>query len=245
MQDGNVPSSTSARPRLTRARVIAEAVASADADGFETVSMRTVAARLAVVPMALYKHVSDRRDLTTGMIDAVIAGFAPISPGLTGSDAVRARVAAARSALVVHPWFRTAVETAPAPTPGALAHMDAIAADFIAAGLSIDLTHYAMHALGSRIWGFSPEAFATPTPSASPDPDLAQALAARYPYVVAIAADSAVRNPGGACDSDAEFTFTLDLLLDAIERLHEAGWVSRTPSVPAVHTAPPPLSSGA
>jgi hypothetical protein len=48
-----------------------------------------------------------------------------------------------------------------------------------------------------------------------------------FPYVAAIAADAATRNPGGVCDEQAEFGFTLDLLLDAFARLHETGWQSR------------------
>jgi hypothetical protein len=49
----------------------------------------------------------------------------------------------------------------------------------------------------------------------------------RFPHVTAIARDSATRNPTGACEKQFEFEFTLDLLLDAFERLHVAGWVSK------------------
>ncbi len=41
------------------------------------------------------------------------------------------------------------------PTPGALAHLDCVTGLFLAGGLSADLTHHAMHALGSRVWGFT------------------------------------------------------------------------------------------
>jgi hypothetical protein len=53
-----------------------------------------------------------------------------------------------------------------------------------------------------------------------------QELARAFPHVVAIAVDAATRNPGGACDEQSEFEFTLDLLLDAFGRLHESGWSS-------------------
>ena len=42
------------RPRLDRARVLAEAIALADAEGLESLSMRALSTRLGVVPMALY-----------------------------------------------------------------------------------------------------------------------------------------------------------------------------------------------
>ena len=37
--------------------------------------------------------------------------------------------------------------------------MDAVARALISGGFSADLTHHVMHALGNRIWGFSPEMF--------------------------------------------------------------------------------------
>ena len=64
-------------------------------------------------------------------------------------------------------------------------------------------------------------------PAPAPDEATARALAERYPNVVAIAADAHRRNPSGACEPDTEFVFTLELLLDAIERLHASGWESR------------------
>ena len=209
---------------LDRSTVLAEAVALADEGGLPAISMRALAARLGVVPMALYKHVADREDLIGGMIDAVVSGYP--SPTQDGWRArVRSRVLAARDAQARHPWMRAAIDEATRPTLVVLAHMDAVAGDFIDDGFSVDLTHYAMHALGHRIWGYVTEAFAGP-PAGVSDEASAAALAARFPHVVAIAADTAVRNPGGACDERYEFEFALDLLLDAFERLSESGWVS-------------------
>jgi hypothetical protein len=82
-----------------------------------------------------------------------------------------------------------------------------------------------MHALGHRIWGYTVEAFPGP-PAGVTDPAAAAALAERFPHVAAIAADTAMRNPAGACDERCEFEFALDLLLDAFARLQETGWVS-------------------
>jgi hypothetical protein len=140
-------------------------------------------------------------------------------------ERVRSRVLGARDAQARHPWMRDAIDEATRPTLTVLAHMDAVAADFIDDGFSVDLTHYAMHALGHRIWGYTIEAFPGP-PAGITDPESAATLAMRFPHVAAIAADTAVRNPSGACDEAYEFEFALDLLLDAFGRLHETGWVS-------------------
>jgi AcrR family transcriptional regulator len=227
-------------PPLTRAQVLAAGVALADREGLAAVSMRHLSAQLGVVPMALYKHVADKHDLVAGMIDLVVEGYAVPPPALDWRERVRARVLSARDALLEHPWLRPAIEAATQRTPAVLAHMDAVAGDLAAGGLSYDLVHYAMHALGHRIWGFSPEAFSspagpTPPPLASTPPTASSpeqqammaALAQQYPHIAAIAADTVARNPQGACDEQGEFEFTLDLLLEAVQRLHAAHWVSR------------------
>lgn len=223
---------------LSRPQVLAAAVALADREGLAAVSMRHLAAELGVVPMALYKHVSDKNDLVAGMIDLVVAGYAAPPPGLEWREGVRRRVLVARDALLEHPWLRPAIEAASQRTPAVLGHMDAVAGELAAGGLSYDLVHHAMHALGHRIWGFSPEAFSSPAaPSAPPPPTPAPstaeqeammaALAQRFPHIAAIALDAVARSPLGACDEQFEFEFTLDLLLEAVARLHAAGWSSR------------------
>ena len=221
---------TPSRTPLSRDRVLAAAVELADADGLPAVSMRSLAGRLGVVPMALYKHVGDKEDLVDGMVDAVVAAYDVPAPGLPWQEATRSRILAARRSLLAHPWLRAAIESRARRTPAVLGHMDAVAGELIAGGLSVDLTHHAMHALGHRIWGFSPEAF--DEPGAGPPSDPAEreamlaAVGARYPHIAAIAAASLADEAGG-CDEGVEFAFGLDLLLDAVAALHARGWRSR------------------
>ncbi|TAL43663.1 MAG: hypothetical protein EPN91_05995 [Salinibacterium sp.] len=159
----------------------------------------------------------------------MIASYDKPPAGLEWREAVRARVLSARSAILAHPWLRAAIESRTRRTETVLACMNAVAGEFINGGTSVDLAHYAMHALGDRIWGFSPEAFQGGAPDPAPaDPEaMMRMMSQRFPHVTAIAVDSATRNPSGACDEQFEFEFTLDLLLDAFERLHAAGWVSK------------------
>jgi AcrR family transcriptional regulator len=216
------------RHRLDRAAVVTEAIALADAEGLDGLSMRALAARLGVVPMALYKHVADKEDLVGRMVDRIVEGYdPPVGDGWRGR--VRSRVLSAREAIAAHPWLGRAIDTRQRRTETVLGHMDAVAGDFIAGGLSPDLAHYAMHALGNRIWGYSSEAFEdadAPTPADADQPAIVEYMTERFPNVVAIAMDAARRNPSGSCDQQTEFEFTLDLLLDAVDRLHTAGWES-------------------
>ena len=225
------------RTPLSRRAVLAAGVGLADRDGIESLSMRRLAETLGVVPMALYKHVADKEDLVDGMVDTVIGEFAPGEPGEPSGagecdghwkPTVRRTVLSARRVVASHPWARAALETRTRRTAAVLAHMETLTSAFLRGGLSADLTHHAMHALGNRIWGFSPELFNDPgrpggaARSNQPAPDLAA-----FPGIVAVATDAAARRPGAtSCDEDFEFGFALDLILDAVERLHEAGWSS-------------------
>lgn len=221
---------SAAHGRLDRRQVLQAAVDLADREGIDAVSMRRLAGELGVVPMALYKHVADKEDLLDGMVDEVIAELdhSPVTAGdADWRTAVRASVLEARRAVAAHPWLRSAIESRVRRTPAVLGHMDAITGQFLAGGLSPDLTHHAMHTLGNRIWGFSPELFNAapgrpqrPTRGASPEP-------ANYPAIRVVAAEAQRRRPDATgCDEDFEFAFALDLVLDAVERLHNAGWAS-------------------
>ena len=223
----------SRRTPLNRDRVLATAVALADKDGIESVNMRRLAEELGVVPMALYRHVANKDELLDGMVDAVIAEIEPPHPDLDWRNAVRSRILSARAVLLRHRWARRVMEGRTTPTSVVLGYMDATIATFTAGGLSVDLTHHVMHALGSRIFGFTQELY---DDSKSPAPEMSSEAAAHmasaYPNIFAVATSrphdehSVV---GSGCDDQFEFEFTLDLLLDGVERLHRSGWSSAQP----------------
>ncbi len=225
------------RERLNRERVLRAAVALADEAGIAAVSMRGLAQQLGVVPMALYKHVADKDELLDGMVDVIIGEFGPPGPDLDWKSGIRERILAARRVVLRHPWARQAIESRTNRTPAVLRYMDSVAGEFRAGGFSADLTHHVMHALGNRIWGFSPELFSGPQDDASQQQPLspeAQAALARefamsYPNILAItmaATGGDLSRVGGGCDEQFEFEFALDLLLDGAERLHRQGWHS-------------------
>ncbi|NES29968.1 TetR family transcriptional regulator [Micromonospora terminaliae] len=224
------------RTPLSRDRVLRAAVALADEAGIESLSMRNLAQDLGVVPMALYKHVANKDELLAGMIDVVVG---EIDPPVSGDwkHAVRRRILSAREMLLRHPWAPLAIESRNTATPAILGYLDSMIGTFRAGGFSVDLAHHVMHAMGSRILGFSQELFdasrragrsGTPDPE-PPAADLPPEVAAAFPHVaeIALAAshdDESVVGPG--CDDQFEFEFALDLLLDGIERLHRQGWTS-------------------
>jgi AcrR family transcriptional regulator len=224
-----------ARTPLNRERVLRAAVDLADDVGVAGLSMRRLAQELGVVPMALYKHVADKEELLDGMVDVVVGEFDPPDPSLGWKDAVRQQVLSARRAVLRHPWARQAIESRTRRTPAVLAYMDSVAGAFRRGGFSADLTHHVMHALGNRIWGFSPELFDEPTAgeAAPAAPEEQQAMAAefgrRYPHILEIALAAAqgdLSAVGRGCDEQFEFEFALDLLLDGADRLRRGRWSS-------------------
>lgn len=202
------------------------AVELADAGGLPAASMRAVAESLGVTPMALYKHVADRSQLVDEMLDHVLASTPDIPATADWRGAVRDRILATRATLRSHGWAREAIETRELATPRVLAHMNSLMDAMFAGGLSADLIHHAMHALSTRMWGFTRDVL--PTPSLPDDPDERAAAMAgyaeQYPAIIRMA--TTAPGAGTACDEDAEFDFALDLLLDGVDRLHREGWRS-------------------
>lgn len=217
------------RPALDRTRVVEAAIALADREGFAALSMRRLADGLGVTPMALYKHVDHREQLIDAMVDHLLDALPAPATGGPWKQALRRRILVTRSALAAYGWARDAFETRTAATPGVLAHLDCLMGIMFAGGLSPDLVHHAMHALSTRMWGFTRDVM--PTPRLPDDPAARGRVltdaAATYPSIARMAATAA--RSGDTCDPDAEFEFALDLLLDGVERRHRSGWTSAGP----------------
>jgi AcrR family transcriptional regulator len=228
---------TTPRVRLNRDRVLQAAVGVADQIGIDALSMRRLAEELGVVPMALYKHVANKEQLLDGMVEVIVAEIDPPAQHGDWKSTVRQRVLSARRVLLRHSWARQVLESRTDHTPTVLAYLESTIGMFLAGGFSVDLTHHVMHALGSRMWGFTQELFDQPAgpggaaPAEVPPETIAaqgRLLAERYPNIGQISAAAAHDDTAVArgCDDRFEFEFALDLLLDGFERLHQSGWSS-------------------
>ncbi len=60
------------RAPLTRERVLRAAVALADEEGIDSLTMRELGLRLGVEAMSLYNHVANKDDILDGMVDLVV-----------------------------------------------------------------------------------------------------------------------------------------------------------------------------
>jgi AcrR family transcriptional regulator len=214
-----------ARTPLSRQRVLLAAVELADREGADGLSMRRLAGELGVVPMALYKHVANKEEMLDGMIDVVIGEIDPPRTDTDWKTAIRERILSARRALLRHPWASRVMESRTSPTPTVMAYMDSMIAMFTNGGFSIDLTHHAVHAMGSRLMGFSQELFNDQSdPDTMIQPEMLEMMSATYPSIFELYRainhdDATVVGPG--CDDQFEFEFALDLMLDGLARMKE------------------------
>ena len=99
------------RTPLTRQRVIEGAVALADEVGIHPLTIRALAERLGVKPMALYHHVAGKEQIIDGMVDHVFAEIALPPEGMEWRAALRVRSRSARDVLARHPWAAPLMET--------------------------------------------------------------------------------------------------------------------------------------
>jgi len=215
---------TQRRAPLSRERVVAAAVELADREGIDAVSMRRLGQELGVEAMSLYNHVASKEDLLDGMVDLIVSEIDPPAPSGPWKTALRDRILSARRVMLRHQWASAVIASRRSASPVVMTYMDSTAGIMSAGGFSVDLMHHALHALGSRILGFSQELYDDSSDDTDPDEMAAMArqLASQFPNVVAIMEqirhdDASV--VGSGCDDQVEFEFALDLILDGLERL--------------------------
>ena len=123
------------RPRLTRERVVTEALAAIAEDGVQALTMRSLAARLGVVPGAVYHHVRNKQQLQDLVLDNVLAEVdvhRDSSPGWTGQLKVLAH--RLRQVLEAHPGVAGILKTRDPLGPHSLALAEAFLEPLQAAG---------------------------------------------------------------------------------------------------------------
>jgi AcrR family transcriptional regulator len=208
------------RAPLSRQRAVHVAIALADAEGLEFLTMRRLAQELRVEAMSLYHHVANKDDILDGMIDGV---FSEIDVPLTTTDwktAMRRRAHSVRAALSRHPWATSLMESRTAPGPATLHHHDAVIGSLRQAGFSIKMTAHAYSVLDSYIYGFAHQEANLPFDTPAETKEIADAIAGQfpvgeYPHLVELTTQH-VLQPG--YDHGDEFEYGLELILDGLER---------------------------
>jgi AcrR family transcriptional regulator/DNA-binding transcriptional regulator YhcF (GntR family) len=128
-----------AQPILTSSRIVAAAIAVADAEGLDGLSMRRVAAEIGVATMSLYRHVADKDDLLLQMMDAAFVEWQfPASPPDGWRDRLEFAARTLWEMFRRHPWLAPALSvTRPQPIAGGVAGMEWVLAALDGQGLDL------------------------------------------------------------------------------------------------------------
>jgi AcrR family transcriptional regulator len=144
--------------RLSRDRILDAALALADADGLEAVSMRRLGQKLGVEAMSLYNHVANKDAILDGILERVLGDIVLPRPGGDWEAELRRCSLSAHDVLQRHPWACGLV-MAPASGPAALAarvrYIEALLGTLREAGFTAEQAYHGYHVLDGHAIGFT------------------------------------------------------------------------------------------
>jgi AcrR family transcriptional regulator len=210
------------RPQLTRQRVVAEALAVIAQDGAQALTMRSLAARLGVVPGALYHHVRNKEQLQDLLLDGVLAEVdVHLDPSPGWPEQLKVLAHRLRAVLERHPGVAAILKTRDPLGPHSLALAEAFLSPLQAAGFGDREAGLAFFLLVDYTVGF---AVSSPRTSVNEQRVRDAAIRTqlheffrslppdRFPALVALGEHVWVDN------REERFTAGLDVLVDGLEQ---------------------------
>ena len=214
------------RLRLTRERVVTEALAVIAEDGVHALTMRHLAARLGVVPAAVYRHVRSKQQLQDLLLDGVLAEIDfNLDPALAWTEWLKVLSHRLRQALEQHPGVAGILKTRDPLGPHSLALAEAFLGPLQAAGFQGRDAGLAFFLLVDYTIGFAVSGTSTSVNEQRVrDPATRNQLHQffrslppdRFPALVALGEHVWVDN------RDERFTAGLDALVAGLDHAHKA-----------------------
>jgi AcrR family transcriptional regulator len=122
---------------LTAPAIVEAAIAVADADGLDAVSIRRVAALLGVRPMSLYTHIASKDELLDLMANELVGLMLIEEPASNDWREALGEIARrSHATFVAHPWVLAAFARRPRPGPNAARHAKQMALAVAGIGLA-------------------------------------------------------------------------------------------------------------
>jgi AcrR family transcriptional regulator len=138
---------------LSRADIVATAVAIADAEGTDAVSIRRIARDLGVGAMSLYWHVSSKEELHQLMLEQVQAETEAPEPSGDWRADLRSYAGSARAALLRHPWAIDFIGIGPPTGPNDARNAERLVGALDGLGLDLPTTMWALMTIGTYVMG--------------------------------------------------------------------------------------------
>jgi AcrR family transcriptional regulator len=118
------PRSRGRRAALSRAQIVRTALAVADAEGLEAVTIRRLAREIGAGAMSLYHYFESRDELLDLMGDTVAGEMLLPSMPEDWRAALKAIAFRCRAVFQAHPWLHGAMQERPLPSPNLLRHSE-------------------------------------------------------------------------------------------------------------------------
>nr|BBH87809.1 TetR family transcriptional regulator [Thermosporothrix sp. COM3] len=141
------------RPALSREQIVSTALALADAEGINAISIRRIATALGVSAMALYWYIERKEDVLDLMIDAVY-GEVLLKPADDWRSSLEAFAIQMREMIHRHPWFASLAGHRPAFGPNTLQKTDYLLGVVSQLGLDMTTNMNILELFNAYIFGF-------------------------------------------------------------------------------------------
>lgn len=208
---------------MSAERIIEAAVKVADLGGLTAVSMRNVGRELGVEAMSLYHHLANKDALLEGLADWIFAQIELPREGSWWRDGMRLRAESAREVLSAHPWSLGLIETRKNPGMALRTHHNAVLGCLMRDGFSARSATRAFSVIDAYIYGFVLSEHDLPFDAQDGATEWAAGMmppADAFPYLQEIVTQLTQE---GDYSFAAEFEYGLELILDEIQRRHDAG----------------------
>jgi AcrR family transcriptional regulator len=216
---------------LSRADIVTAAIAVADAEGPDAVSMRRLARELRVGTMSLYWHVVSKEELHQLMLERLQAEIEVPEPSGDWRMDLRAYAIANRASLLRHPWALDFLASGPPSGPNDARNLERLLAAVDGLGVDPATTMWlimtvATYVVGAVLREVQEIRWQRSVAEATADmtgEELAEAMAefgrrvraaGRYPHMVRFM-DEGI-DPDAPETRDERFEFGLDCMLDGI-----------------------------
>jgi AcrR family transcriptional regulator len=211
------------RAPVNRGRTLAVALAVADSEGLEAVTMRRLARELGVEAASLYHHVEGKDQILDGLVDLVAAEIELPRPSADWRATVSQRARQTRTSLLRHPWAVSLMASRTNPGPATLGLLEAGIRCFRQGGFSVLLAAHAISAVDSFVHGFVLQEVNLPFRNESELATMTAAImetfpASEFPYLFEMTVEHVLR-PG--YDYGTEFEYGLTAVLDGVARMDE------------------------
>lgn len=210
---------------LSRERVLRAAMALADEEGLDALSMRKLGKQLGVEAMSLYKHVANKEDILDGLAELVASEIHLRSPDTDWKAGMRERAISAREVFLRHPWAVGLMEARANPGAASMRYYDTVIGSLRRGGFSIRLAARAFSLMDAYVFGYAAQEINLPFGSTEDLSEIAANIkellpAGEFPYFTELILDYASRPEW---NFEEEFAFGLDLILDGLQRARDAG----------------------